>query len=68
MPHTKALHDGLFELRLKGHDGIARVFYCTAINKKIIMLHSFIKKTNKTPTKELKIARNRLLEVRKHER
>ena len=33
MPHTKAMHNGLFELRLKSKEGIARVFYCTVIFK-----------------------------------
>ncbi len=63
MPHTRAMGDGLFELRVKGKEGIARVFYCTMIGKKIIVLHSFIKKTEKTPQKELEIARKRKLEV-----
>jgi len=35
MPHTRAMGDGLFELRLKAGEGIARVFYCTLIGKKI---------------------------------
>lgn len=61
-PHTKALGDGLFELRLKGAEGIARVFYCTMIGQEIHMLHSFVKKTDKTPAKELKIARTRMQE------
>ncbi len=65
MPHTKALSKGLFELRLKGKEGIARVFYCTAVNKEIHMLHSFIKKTDKTPLKELEIAKTRMKEVMK---
>lgn len=63
MPHTKALGNGLFELRLKGQEGIARVFYCTAIGKEIVMLHSFIKKTNKLPYKELNLAKERLKEI-----
>lgn len=63
VPHTKSLGKGLFELRLKGQEGIARVFYCTLINQNIIMLHSFIKKTERIPEKELKIARKRQLEV-----
>ena len=65
-PHTKALGDGLFELRLKGTEGIARVFYCTLVGRRIVMLHSFVKKTQKTPVHELKIAQNRMNEV-KHE-
>lgn len=65
MPHTRAMSDGLFELRVKGKEGIARVFYCTVIGQKIVMLHGFIKKSEKTPRKELKLARERLAEVKK---
>jgi phage-related protein len=57
MPHTEAFGDGLFELRLKGKEGIARVFYCTQVGKTIHMLHNFIKKTNRTPSKKLKLAK-----------
>lgn len=64
MPHTRAMGDGLFELRVKGIEGIARVFYCTMIGQKIIVLHSFVKKTEKTPQKELKLAQRRLREVK----
>ena len=64
MPHTRAMGKGLFELRLKAVEGIARVFYCTMIGKKIVILHQFIKKTDKTPPKELAIARRRLKEVK----
>lgn len=63
-PHTKAFGSGLFELRLKGAEGIARVFFCTIVGKRIVMLHSFVKKTNKTPTRELEIAELRLKEIK----
>lgn len=63
-PHTKAMGDGLFELRLKGAEGIARVFYCTLIGKRIVMLHSFVKKTDRTPLRELDVARSRLKEIK----
>lgn len=53
MPHTKAMGDGLFELRVKAEEGIARVFYCTVVNHEIVMLHAFIKKAQTTPKKEL---------------
>jgi phage-related protein len=56
--------EGLFELRLQAAEGIARVFYCTMVGKKIVILHQFIKKTDKTPSKELEIARRRLKEVK----
>jgi phage-related protein len=65
-PHTKAFGDGLFELRLKGAEGIACVFYCTLIGQRIVMLHSFVKKSEKTPPRERRIAETRLQEV-KHE-
>ena len=50
-------------LKLKAKEGIARVFYCSVVDQKIIMLHCFIKKTEKTPNKELSVAKTRLKEV-----
>ena len=64
MPHTRAMGEGLFELRLKASEGIARVFYCTLIGRRIVMLHHFVKKTEKTPPGELAIARRRLKEAK----
>ena len=63
MPHTRSMGGGLFELRIKAAEGIARVFYCTVIDRRIVFLHSFVKKTEKTPPKELEIARRRMKEV-----
>ena len=63
-PHTKAMGNGLFELRLKGAEGIARVFYCTLVGKRIVMLHSFVKKSNRTPARELEVAMGRMKEVK----
>ena len=62
MPHTRAMGAGLFELRLKSGAGIGRVFYCTLVGRRIVMLHQFVKKTEKTPPKELSIARRRMKE------
>jgi len=67
MPHTKAIENGLFELRVKGKEGIARVFYCTQVGKCIVLLHAFVKKAQKTPKKELKLAMKRMNEVLHHE-
>ena len=64
-PHTKSMSTGLFELRVKGKEGIARVFYCTKVGKRIIMLHGYIKKSQKTPKKELRKAERRYKEVTK---
>lgn len=63
MPHTRALRDGLFEVRAKGQDGIGRVIYCMQIGKRIVVLHCFMKKTAKTPIKEMQIALKRLKEI-----
>ena len=63
-PHTDAFGDGLLELRLKGQEGIARVFFCALIGRRVMMLHSFIKKTQKTPQREIEIARKRMKEIK----
>ena len=63
MPHTRPKGDGLFELRLKAAEGIARVFFCTVVARKIVVLHQFVKKTEKTPSKEIKIARSRMKDL-----
>ncbi len=65
MPHTRAMGSCLFELRLKAAEGIARVFYCTVVGRRIVMLHQFTKKSEKTPRKELEIARRRMEEATK---
>ncbi len=63
MPHTRALGKGLFELRMKSQEGIGRGFYATVQGRRIVMLHVFVKKSPKTPARELEIARARLKEV-----
>ena len=64
-PHTKAFGDGLFELRLKGAEGIARVFFCTLAGRRIVMLHSFIKKSERTPSRERAVAETRMKEIKR---
>ena len=63
-PHTKAFGAGLFELRLKGAEGIARVFFCTLVGRRIVVLHSFVKKSQKTPPRERRIAEIRMKEIK----
>ena len=63
-PYTKPIGEGLFEIRAKGKEGIGRSFFCMVKGKEVIILHSFIKKSRKAPKKEMKIARNRLKEVK----
>ena len=64
-PYVKHVegHKKLFEIRAKGKDGIARVFYFTASGQRIVLLHGFIKKTVKTPREEIEIAVKRMQEV-----
>lgn len=64
LPHSRAMGNGLFELRPKGKEGIARVFYCTLVGKRIVILHGFIKKTQNTPNKELELAIRRMKEIK----
>lgn len=63
-PHTDAFGDGLFELRLMGQEGIARVFFCALVGRRMMMLHSFVKKTQKTPPREIEVARKRMKEIK----
>ncbi|MDC6167376.1 type II toxin-antitoxin system RelE/ParE family toxin [Paucibacter sp. XJ19-41] len=63
MPHTRAMGDGLFEVRARAMEGIGRAFSCVLVGRRIVVLHGFIKKTDKTPVKELKIARDRMKEL-----
>lgn len=63
-PHSEAMGGGLFELRPKASEGIGRVLYCAVKGATIVILHSFVKKTQKTPKRELDIARRRLKEVK----
>jgi len=53
----------LFEIRVKGKNRIVRFFYCFKKNQIIIVLHGFIKKSQKTPLKELSIAIKRKKEI-----
>ena len=54
---------GCSNCALKARKDIARVFYCTKIGKRIVMLHLFVKKSQKTPRRELKLALKRMDEV-----
>jgi len=58
-PYSKHLDDGIFEIRCKVGTNITRVLYFFYYNKKIILTNGFIKKTQKTPQNELKLAKQR---------
>ena len=63
MPHSRAMGGGLFELRARGREGIGRALYCFVVGRRVVILHAFVKKTQETPEKELRIARRRMKEV-----
>jgi phage-related protein len=62
-PYVKHLEGKLWEMRLKGRSGIARSIYMTASGRRVVVLRTFVKKTEKTPRVELELARQRAKEV-----
>lgn len=64
-PHTKSIGDGLFEIRAKAKEGIGRSLFCYLNGANIVVLHAFVKKTQKIPKKDLDLAFERMKEVRK---
>ena len=65
MPHVRPVSTGLYEVRAHGKEGIGRALYCVAPERELVILHVFIKKTQKTPIKAIKLARKRMKEVMK---
>ncbi len=63
LPHSRSMGEGLFELRPKGRSGIGRAMYCFLVGKRVVVVHAFVKKTQQTPEKDLKIARKRVKEL-----
>ncbi len=66
-PHTAPLGQGLFEIRAKGKEGIARSVFCTVKDQEIIILLSVIKKGNTIPKRHMDTARKRLKEIQDDE-
>lgn len=63
-PHVKHLRGPLWEMRMKGKDGISRAIYVAAKGRRVIVVRVFIKKTQKTPNSEIALALKRAKEVR----
>jgi phage-related protein len=61
---VKHLEDRLWELRITGRDGISRAIYVTAAVRRVVIVRVFVKKSQRTPPRELEIARQRAREVR----
>jgi phage-related protein len=61
--YARHIRDRLWELRMKGKDGIARAFYVTATGRRVVIVRVFTKKTQKTPQREIDLALKRAEEV-----
>jgi phage-related protein len=62
-PHVKHLRGALWEMRLKGRDGISRALYITAVGRRVVVVRVFVKKTQKTPNGEIELALRRAKEI-----
>lgn len=62
-PHVKHLRGPLWEMRLTGKDGISRALYVTAVGRRVVVVRVFIKKTEKTPDREIELALKRAREI-----
>lgn len=63
LPHVRPLGEKLWEMRLTGRDGIGRAIYTAAAGRRLVVLHAFVKKTQKTPLAAMNLALKRLKEV-----
>jgi phage-related protein len=63
-PYVKHLDGPIWEMRMKGRDGIARAAYVAVKDKRVVVVRVFRKKTQKTPRKEIEIALERAKEVK----
>jgi phage-related protein len=62
-PYIKHIDGPIWEMRLRGRDGIARALYITTTGRRVVILRVFTKKTQKTPRREIELARRRAEEV-----
>lgn len=62
-PHVKHLTGKLYEMRMRGKDGISRALYVTVTGKRVVVVRVFVKKTRRTPKREIDLALNRAREI-----
>jgi len=62
-PHVKHVEGKLWEMRVIGRDGIARVLYVTAVGRRVVVVRAFVKKTQRTPRAEIELALRRAQEI-----
>ncbi|MDE0489673.1 MAG: type II toxin-antitoxin system RelE/ParE family toxin [Gammaproteobacteria bacterium] len=62
-PHVRHVTGPLWEMRLAGRDGIARALYVAATGRRVVVVRVFVKKTRRTPRREIDVALKRAREV-----
>jgi phage-related protein len=62
-PYVRHIEGPVWEMRMKGKDGIARAAYVTASGRRVVVVHVFPKKTQRTPRRDINIALRRAKEV-----
>jgi len=62
-PHVKHVHGPLWEMRMRGRDGISRAIYVTVSGRRVVVVRIFVKKTEKTPRREIELALQRAQEI-----
>jgi len=62
-PHIKHLNGPLWEMRMTGRDGISRALYVAARGQRVIVVRVFVKKSPKTPRREIELAMQRIMEI-----
>jgi phage-related protein len=63
-PHVKHIEGKIWELRAKASEGVARGLYVTRTGRRVVVLHVFVKKSQKMPRSALDIARERMKTVK----
>jgi phage-related protein len=63
MPHVRPIGEKLWEMRMIGREGIGRAIYTATAGKRLVVLHAFVKKTQKTPPRAIDLARKRMKEI-----
>jgi phage-related protein len=63
-PHVKHLDGPIWEMRMSGRNGISRALYVTASGRRVVVVRAFVKRTQRTPRREIELALRRAEEVR----
>jgi phage-related protein len=63
-PHVKHLRGKIWEMRMTGRDGIARALYVTVKGRRVVVVHAFVKKTQKTPSSAIELAETRAKDIK----